>query len=45
MYKNLVGNPEGMRTSRNLDVGWRIILKIIFERLDRVLWTGISGSG
>jgi hypothetical protein len=36
----LVGDPEGKRHCEDLEVGRRIILRWILEKLERVVWAG-----
>jgi hypothetical protein len=40
-YMILVGNPEGKRPLGRPKRRWRIILRWILERWDRVVWTGL----
>ena len=39
-YRALMGKPEGRRPLERSGVDGRIILKLIFERLDGRAWTG-----
>ena len=42
-HRALVEKPEGRRSLGKLRRRWGIILKWIFERLDRGAWTGSIG--
>jgi hypothetical protein len=40
-YRLLVGNPEGKSPLGRQEVGGWIILGLILERWDEVMWTGL----
>jgi hypothetical protein len=40
LYRVLVGQSEGKRSLGRSDVGGRIILKLISEEQEGVVWTG-----
>jgi hypothetical protein len=45
-YRVLMGNPEGKRPlgrHSHRDIGGRIILRSILEKLYGVVWTGLMG--
>jgi hypothetical protein len=42
VYRVLVGKPEGKRPLGRPRRKWRIILRLIFRKLEGVVWTGWS---